>query len=318
MGTYNGEQFVREQITSIQQQDMVEWQLLVRDDGSKDSTVEIIREFSQQDARIQLITDDLGNLGFNHNFYHLLRQAPSPYIMFCDQDDIWLPEKISRTLEVMRHTECLQPNNTPILVHSDASIVDRQLNPIKRHFIGARGNIKSINAIVMAPCVQGAASMINTALKNQALSHRHPIPYDYQCSVIAATCGIRIFINQPLLYYRQHEHNVIGAMRTNTTASFHQPDWLFNRFPSLTNLVKYFVTNKAIVGQYVAAQTGNEQLRHQYQEYLYLFEGNSRWKKAFIGMKNHYGFSSRKDRFGFILGLLTNRFVLSPEHSKDP
>ena len=315
MGTYNGEKFVREQIASIQQQDFTDWQLIIRDDGSTDNTLSIIRGITQQDSRIQLLEDNLGNLGFNDNFRHLLRQSHSPYIMFCDQDDIWLPEKISRTLEVMRNTERSQPNDTPILVHSDASIVDRQLNPIKHHFIGARGNIKGINAIVMAPCVQGAASMINTALKNQALSYRHPIPYDYQCSVIAATCGMRVFISEPLLYYRQHEHNVIGAMRNDTKPSSH-PDWLFKRFPSLNNLVKYFITNKAIIGQYVATQTNNKQLRQQYKEYLYLFEGKNRWKKTFIGMKNRYGFSGRKDQLGFIYGLLTQRFIFPPDRSE--
>lgn len=317
MGTYNGEKFIREQIASIQQQDVIEWQLLVRDDGSKDATVAIIRELAQQDARIRLISDNLGNLGFNDNFYHLLSQAPSPYIMFCDQDDIWLPAKISRTLDVMRNTEYSQPDNTPILVHSDASIVDRQLNPIKRHFIGARGNIKGINAIVMAPCVQGAASMINAALKNLTLSRRHPIPYDYQCSIIAATCGVRVFINEPLLYYRQHEHNAIGAMRTgHTTRSDQRSDWLFKQFPALSNLVKYFETNKAILEQYIVTQTGNKLLQSQYQDYLYIFEGKNCWKKILVGLKNRYGFSGRKDRVGFIYALLTNRFVCSTKHSQ--
>lgn len=72
MATYNGEKYIKEQINSIINQTYTNWKLLIRDDGSKDKTVEIIKEYEKKDDRIKLLEDNKGNLGFIKNLLSFL------------------------------------------------------------------------------------------------------------------------------------------------------------------------------------------------------------------------------------------------------
>ena len=97
LSTYNGEKYLNEQIISIQNQSEKDWRLLVRDDGSSDNTLRLLEYFASQDKRIILIKDDKGNLGVVRSFEILLAQSNADYIMFADQDDVWLANKIRDT-----------------------------------------------------------------------------------------------------------------------------------------------------------------------------------------------------------------------------
>src|SRR5262245_26477445 len=88
MGTYNGAEFLEQQIESLVTQTCSEWRLLVRDDGSTDATARILQAVSQAHPRIQIVSDELGRLGAGQNFHHLLGLSTAPYVMFCDQDDV--------------------------------------------------------------------------------------------------------------------------------------------------------------------------------------------------------------------------------------
>ena len=97
LAAYNGSEYVRGQIQSIQAQTVKEWTLLVRDDGSSDDTVAIVRQFAEIDARIELIADDVHRLGSAGSFSRLAmvaRERGAGYVMFADQDDLWVPTKI--------------------------------------------------------------------------------------------------------------------------------------------------------------------------------------------------------------------------------
>ena len=94
MATYNGEKYIGEQINSIINQTYTNWNLLIRDDGSKDKTLNIIKKYEKMDNRIILIRDNKDNLGFVKNFEELLKISSSELIMFSDQDDVWKKDKI--------------------------------------------------------------------------------------------------------------------------------------------------------------------------------------------------------------------------------
>ena len=99
MSTYNGEQFFAEQIESIQKQTVKDWTLYIRDDGSSDTTPEIIKHYAQLDSRIVFINaDNRENFGVIKNFYTLLKHSKADYYFFSDQDDIWLEDKLAVTL----------------------------------------------------------------------------------------------------------------------------------------------------------------------------------------------------------------------------
>ena len=122
MSTYNGENFLAEQIESIQQQTYTDWTLLIRDDGSKDKTRDIINRFSLEDDRIVFINpDQTENLGVIKSFFTLLKYQESDYYLFSDQDDTWLPEKLSLQLEKASQ----YPSNKPLLVYTDLKVVNQ-------------------------------------------------------------------------------------------------------------------------------------------------------------------------------------------------
>ena len=94
LSTYNGEQFLEEQVKSIQEQTYQEWQLLIRDDGSSDGTVEVIKQLVAKDPRIHFINENqVENVGVIKSFHTLLKYGDADLYCFSDQDDFWLPTK---------------------------------------------------------------------------------------------------------------------------------------------------------------------------------------------------------------------------------
>src|SRR5438874_13549876 len=119
MATFNGARFVREQLTSILSQTHKDIQLIIRDDASTDETPAIIEEFAHKDPqRFNTIlgTNRLGTLG---NFADGLSKAESDYVMFSDSDDVWLPDKVEKTLAKMRAVEQEIGSHAPVLIHTD-------------------------------------------------------------------------------------------------------------------------------------------------------------------------------------------------------
>ena len=105
LSTYNGARFLAEQLESIQKQTFTDWQLLIRDDGSTDTTPKIISEFVASDPRIRFINEhDRQNVGVIKNFFTLVKYDVADYYFFSDQDDVWLPDKLATMLaEAVKH-----------------------------------------------------------------------------------------------------------------------------------------------------------------------------------------------------------------------
>lgn len=207
LATYNGEKYVGEQIESIINQTYKDWKLIIRDDGSKDKTAEVLEKYAEKESRIKVIKDDTGNLGFNGNFTKLLEASSADYVMICDQDDFWLENKI----EIMYKEISKYDKKENMLVHSDVYLTNEKLDIINSKFIGKRGSQKGINGVIFANSVQGASCMMTKTLKENYLNNKVGIPYDYNICLIAEMIGKRIFIEKSLMYYRQHQSNAIGA-----------------------------------------------------------------------------------------------------------
>ncbi|WP_164744341.1 glycosyltransferase family 2 protein [Paenibacillus xylaniclasticus] len=216
LSTYNGAQYLRDQLDSIVQQSYGEWSLLVRDDGSNDETLDILEEYrSRFPDRIEILETEHERLGACQSFARLLSRSTSPYVMFCDQDDVWKSDKVEQALGAIKQFE--QDHDGPILVHTDMTVVDERLNLIDNSFWnyqGISGEDCRLSRILTHNNVTGCTCIMNARMRSEAL----PIPaeaimHDWWIALVASINGGLRGIPSCLQLYRQHANNVVGAFR---------------------------------------------------------------------------------------------------------
>ncbi|MEZ9318643.1 glycosyltransferase [Vibrio lentus] len=209
LATYNGELYVKEQISSILNQTFTDFKLYIRDDGSYDNTMAIINEFS--DERIVLINDSKISSGVGDNFRFLMEHSQSEYIVFSDQDDVWLPNKLH---EMYLFAKENFNNNTASLAYSSGYVVDSNL--VKTGSLTCEyttGNAQDF--LFMNGGIQGCASLINRKSLIDILSLNFDwYMHDQAISLYIAFFGEIYQIKKPLFLYRQHGNNVLGYSDT--------------------------------------------------------------------------------------------------------
>jgi len=222
LAVYNGGDFFVQQLNSIAAQDQCEWVLYARDDGSSDHTSTMLEVCAKRDARFHLISDSLGNLGAGNNFAMLMKLdalASHPYIAFSDQDDVWRQDKLSMQMDMVHNMEQQFPES-PLLVHSDMQVVDAALNQISPSFMEYQGiqheACKPLKVLLAQNFVSGCTMMVNRKLLDIAL----PIPedalmHDWWLALCATVFGHMGYIDEPLVKYRQHGGNEVGAKHFN-------------------------------------------------------------------------------------------------------
>ncbi len=177
LATYNGAAFLEAQLASLEAQSFPHWRLLVRDDDSTDDTPQILRAWAaRHPGRIALLEDGAGRQGVVGNFARLLAACDAPWFMCCDQDDVWLPDKLAVFAERMATLENRLGPDTPILIHSDLAVVDCDLAPIAASFWRYQGlDVRRggrFRALLRRNVVTGCVCMGNAALRRLAI----PIP----------------------------------------------------------------------------------------------------------------------------------------------
>ena len=205
MSTYNGEEFIREQLDSILGQSYPDVDILIRDDGSTDDTFVILKEYEELHQNIHAYQG--ANLGVNRSFFELLSESnpKASYIGFCDQDDCWLPEKIEAAVRQLERME------GPALYCGDKTLVNENLEPLgsqqNPHVTPGFGN-----AVIESIC-SGCTLLMNRKLA-EIIKGRLPedvIHHDWWCYMAAAYLGSIYFDETSYIYYRQHKGNEVGA-----------------------------------------------------------------------------------------------------------
>lgn len=210
LSTYNGEQFLAEQIQSIQQQTVQDWKLLIRDDGSTDRTREIIREFVAQDSRIHWINENESkNLGVIKSFHNLAQFEEADVYFFSDQDDVWLPQKLELSLAEARK----YPAEMPLMVYMDLTVVNQDLEVLSSSMIRSQSGHANTELVqeLTENTVTGGVAMVNHALIQLWNQTEDILMHDWYLALLATAFGKLVYIDQPGELYRQHEHNVLGA-----------------------------------------------------------------------------------------------------------
>ncbi|CYW91627.1 glycosyltransferase family 2 protein [Streptococcus suis] len=210
MSTYNGQQFLAEQIRSIQEQTYTDWTLFIRDDGSSDNTKEILKDFERQDSRVHLIDSDKSdNLGVIKSFHKLVNHDRADYYFFSDQDDVWLPNKLELSLNEAQN----YPANLPLMVYMDLKVVNQDLEIMTESMVKSQSHHANTELVqeLTENTVTGGVAMINHTLAEMWQETDGILMHDWYLALLASAFGNLVFIDQPGELYRQHSDNVLGA-----------------------------------------------------------------------------------------------------------
>ena len=250
LSTYNGSKYIVELLESLSKQLFKDFDLIIRDDGSSDSTLNAILDYQKNNQLNIHIVDSEGNVGAANSFIKLLDYANDcqqySYFLFCDQDDIWHQDKIEVLVNTIKAEELNNPD-LPILVHSDLSVVNDNGEKIfpsfwKFQYIDPDRNTTS--RLLIQNTVTGCTAAINRALSNQIkVDVECMIVHDWWIALVASAIGKIVPIHQQLIDYRQHEQNVIGARQYGIVSVlselYKQPQRLFIRLYRLIKNIVY-------------------------------------------------------------------------------
>lgn len=215
LATYNGEKYIAEQIESLLSQTVQDFRLFIRDDRSTDSTYPIVMEYAEKySGKIFAAQNKENTGGAKFNFMRMMIEHKDDYIMLCDQDDIWLPNKIEKTLDALKHTEGIYGKDTPIIFHSDLMVVDGDLNvisPSYRKSASCNFDNVTLNHMLTQNIVTGATACYNKALGDLIRKPEFMMMHDMWIAMVAAAFGHIVHSDEALMLYRQHGGNEVGA-----------------------------------------------------------------------------------------------------------
>ena len=207
MSTYNGEKYLNQQIDSIIRQKGVNVSLLVRDDGSDDSTLEILKSYEER-GMLKYYSGE--NIGPAKSFFDLIQRVKTAdFVAFSDQDDYWKEDKL---LIAINKLKCIEG---PAFYDSVAEVVDEALNPTRQIY----GSFKNYNfeTQVARSNVIGCTMVLNPILVNLIKKYQpqNAVMHDQWIAIVCkGNDGTEIKDSNSYIYYRQHSNNVIGSERS--------------------------------------------------------------------------------------------------------
>lgn len=273
MSTYNGGLYIQTQLDSIVCQNIPSLSLLIRDDGSTDDTASIILEYQKRFPWISFLQGE--NIGVQKSFLELIKNADAnaDYIAFADQDDYWMPEKLSEAAEFLKKGEQLYGKDMPLLYCSAKQIVNENLKPVSVNVTQVVRRPDFGNALVQNICT-GC-----TAVGNRALIHllkAHPVSdssdiimHDWWLYLTASCFGLVYYDSNAYIRYRQHGNNTSGAMTSKKNllkyrlaqlkkprGEIYRQVYLFSQIYENRLRSSNMQTNKQLITKLLAANTG--------------------------------------------------------------
>lgn len=228
LATYNGERYLPELLASIEKQSYRNWLLRISDDHSTDGTLNVLYQFRKKHPKRVEISLNNTQLGAAANFMSLMAAAKSDVIAFCDQDDVWYRNKLEKLLlEYEKLKEMSGSSCRPILVYSDAVIADENLNTIHESLFQFHDNSDpeshTLERLKYKNCITGCTVITNQTAINLALISAERMNFETSAKItmhdywlgliVAKNNGLFSKIYEPLLMYRQHSNNAIGAQK---------------------------------------------------------------------------------------------------------
>jgi glycosyltransferase involved in cell wall biosynthesis len=258
--SYNGEQYIAEQVLSIEcsfkSAGVQNHLIAVFDDGSIDKTNQVIIALKNQlsDGKLSYQTD--ANKGVVSNFINAILSAETPeldWLFLADQDDVWHEDKVSEYFNVFQNI----PVESATIVFSDAALIDEEGTVFSTsffHYQGLSTDVLRDDSILFKNCVQGATIALNKpmiTLLRDSLNYidiTQMVMHDWWLAILAKYYGQYVFINKPLIKYRQHNQNQIGAQSNNRLMAFiKSPNQYYASYVRILNQARVFISMDAVI-----------------------------------------------------------------------
>lgn len=240
MATFNGGKYVGEQLHSILTQTTVNWHLYAHDDGSTDDTTAILQSYAARYPQRITLLNYPPEGGVFQNFMSMLEKTDADYYMFCDQDDIWHPDKIEKSMAIINCQEN-KLGSIPIVIHTDLKVVDERGNTIAPSLwqqAGMHPEMFKTFGQRITNVLSGCTMLFNKPARNAALSKKpygHPLHDEWVAIRACAEGGCITPVFEPLIDYRQHSANASGA-----EACYNKKDMVYY----LTSIKKIYQENR--------------------------------------------------------------------------
>lgn len=205
LATYNGSRFLREQLDSILNQTLVDFEVIVCDDCSSDDTLQILQEYASKDSRFKVFSNK-SNHGFKKNFEHILSLCNGEFVAFCDQDDIWEPNHLELLYKKIGGNDCIGANS--LIIDENGISQNKTLLEYWPIHIMPKNGKELFQHELYSNVIQGTASLIRVSLIKQALPIPDNIKYhDYWFALVAGLNEKCKYIGDVVLKYRRHSNN---------------------------------------------------------------------------------------------------------------
>lgn len=213
MATYNGERYLEEQMASVLGQTWSNLEVLVVDDNSTDSTPAILERLGEQDERIRVVNYP-DRVGATRNFERALGLVSGDYVALCDQDDVWVPEKLATVMDRFADAE---------MVFSDMSVIDGEGRTIERSFARfspyAASSEVEVEDLLFRRCVYGCTMCFRRELLERALPFpAHVAHHDWWLAICARCRAPLRYLDEQLVRYRRHGGNASDELSSQTFA----------------------------------------------------------------------------------------------------
>lgn len=214
LATYNGEGYLQEQLDSLLNQTYKEFVCYIHDDGSSDGTQSIVTEYEEKYPGKIVIVDGPSCGGARSNFLYLLRNVKSDYYLFCDQDDVWDKMKLEKLVACIKERE---QKGKPCAVFTDLVVVDEKMQKIADSYFSYSGKDPKrlkYKQILIQNYIPGCTMIFNSEaadIANKYQNIENIYMHDWWVALIASLLGDISSYDEPLVFYRQHGDNTIGA-----------------------------------------------------------------------------------------------------------
>lgn len=266
LSAYNGAKYIRQQIESILHQTYDNITLIIRDDGSTDETVTIVKELISENTsnkQIMILKDDAGNVGFAESFKRLVVNADGyDYYAFCDQDDYWAKDRVEKAVKKLSNCE-----NEAALYTSAYWVCDDALNIKSVHEVCDDLYQYTLGQLFMKGRIAGFTVVFTNRLRQEAFL-KESIPqrliYSHDKWIVLVVVGLNltyIYDNAPDAYYRRHTH----------TESSLEQTWVKQIIWRIVKLKNYYLRDILIMIKTYMAIYGNDVKREEDREFLEKF-----------------------------------------------